>query len=96
MPPGRPRLPADLRALIANMAAANRTGGEERIASDGERCRPSAPAVTPRWTAQLLSARSVINHSSFRLSVGTERGELEERPPGAPTTGPDTEEPDVG
>jgi putative transposase len=34
MPPGRPRLPADLRALIANMAAANRTWGEERIASE--------------------------------------------------------------
>ncbi|OLC45154.1 MAG: hypothetical protein AUH43_16790 [Acidobacteria bacterium 13_1_40CM_65_14] len=34
MPRGRPRLPADLRQLIADMAAANRTWGEERIASE--------------------------------------------------------------
>jgi len=34
MPRGRPRLPADLRHLIADMAAANRTWGEERIASE--------------------------------------------------------------
>jgi putative transposase len=33
-PGGRPRLPADLRQLIADMAAANRTWGEERIASE--------------------------------------------------------------
>jgi len=33
-PPGRPRLPADLQRLIADMAAANRTWGEERIASE--------------------------------------------------------------
>jgi len=32
-PRGRPRVPADLRQLIAEMAAANRTWGEERIAS---------------------------------------------------------------
>jgi putative transposase len=31
---GRPRLPAELRELIAEMAAANRTWGEERIASE--------------------------------------------------------------
>jgi hypothetical protein len=31
---GRPRLPADLQRLIADMAAANRTWGEERIASE--------------------------------------------------------------
>src|SRR5213594_1718987 len=34
MPRGRPRLPADLRQSIADMAAANRTWGEERIASE--------------------------------------------------------------
>src|SRR5215510_2602896 len=33
-PQGRPRVPADLRQLIAKMAAANRTWGEERIASE--------------------------------------------------------------
>ena len=33
-PQGRPRLPADLRQLIAEMATANRTWGEERIASE--------------------------------------------------------------
>ena len=30
--PGRPRVPAELRRLIGEMAAANRTWGEERIA----------------------------------------------------------------
>jgi putative transposase len=34
MPRGRPRLPANVRRLIADMAAANRTWGEERIASE--------------------------------------------------------------
>src|SRR5258707_3206675 len=33
-PRERPRLPADLQRLIADMAAANRTWGEERIASE--------------------------------------------------------------
>ena len=33
-PRGRPRLPTDLQRLIAEMAAANRTWGEERIASE--------------------------------------------------------------
>ena len=33
-PQGRPRLPTDLQRLIAEMAAANRTWGEERIASE--------------------------------------------------------------
>jgi transposase InsO family protein len=33
-PRGRPRLPADVRRLIAEMAAANRTWGEQRIASE--------------------------------------------------------------
>ena len=32
--PGRPAIPAELRALIATMAAANRTWGEERIAAE--------------------------------------------------------------
>src|SRR5262245_879978 len=31
---GRPRIPADLRQLIGEMASANRTWGEERIASE--------------------------------------------------------------
>ena len=33
-PRGRPRVPADLQRLIAEMATANRTWGEERIASE--------------------------------------------------------------
>ena len=33
-PCGRPRLPTDLRRLIGEMATANRTWGEERIASE--------------------------------------------------------------
>src|SRR4030095_12191381 len=32
--PGRPQIPADLRQLIAQMAAANLTWGEERIAAE--------------------------------------------------------------
>src|SRR5205085_9367145 len=32
--PGRPRIPADVQRLIATMAAANRTWGEERIANE--------------------------------------------------------------
>src|SRR5262247_2301859 len=32
--PGRPRIPANLRRLIADMATANRTWGEERIAAE--------------------------------------------------------------
>src|SRR5262252_8914388 len=32
--PGRPRIPANLRRLIAQMATANRTWGEERIAAE--------------------------------------------------------------
>lgn len=32
--PGRPRIPGDLRQLIAEMATANRTWGEERIATE--------------------------------------------------------------
>jgi hypothetical protein len=34
LPRGRPRLPGDLQRLIAEMAASNRTWGEERIASE--------------------------------------------------------------
>src|SRR2546427_12843594 len=34
MPCGRPRVPADLQRVIAQMAAANRTLGEERIESE--------------------------------------------------------------
>jgi hypothetical protein len=34
LPRGRPRLPADLLRLIVEMAAANRTWGEERIAAE--------------------------------------------------------------
>ena len=33
-PRGRPRIPAELRRLIADMATANRTWGEERIAAE--------------------------------------------------------------
>jgi len=33
-PRGRPRIPTELQRLIADMAAANRTWGEERIAAE--------------------------------------------------------------
>jgi transposase InsO family protein len=58
--PGRPPIPADLQQLIATMAAANRTWGEERIAADllvklGIRVSPRAvrrymPSRPPRGT----------------------------------------------
>ena len=43
LPRGRPRLPADRQRLIAEMAAANRTWGEERIA--WELCFCTLPGV---------------------------------------------------
>ena len=57
--PGRPRIPANLRRLIADMATANRTWGEERIAAEllvklGIQVSPRTvrrympPRVTPR------------------------------------------------
>src|SRR5713226_4148932 len=52
-PQGRPRLPADLRQLIGDMAAANPTWGEERIAAElllklGIRVSPRTVG-RPRW-----------------------------------------------
>src|SRR5262245_45048576 len=58
-PPGRPKIPADLRQLIAQMATANVTWGEERIAAEllvklGVRLSPRTvrrympPRATPR------------------------------------------------
>src|SRR5438067_8901660 len=51
----------------------SRSGERPDRGGTNERCRPSAPAVTPRRTAQLLPARSVIDRSSLRLIDGTER-----------------------
>ena len=49
-PRGRPRIPADLQQLIADIAAANHTWGEERIAAElrlevGLTCRPDGSAL---------------------------------------------------
>src|SRR5438067_7918616 len=53
----------------------SRSGERPDRRGTSERCRPSAPAVTPRRTAQLLPARSVIDRSSLRLIDGTERAD---------------------
>jgi len=79
-PRGRPPLPADLQQLIAEMAAANRTWGEERIASElllklGIRVSPrTVRRYMPRSAAPRGGARSqtwttfVRNHASAVLA----------------------------
>jgi len=79
-PRGRPPLPADLQQLIADMAAANRTWGEERIASEllvklGIRVSPrTVRRYMPRSAAPRGGARSqmwstfVRNHASAVLA----------------------------
>ncbi len=51
-PPGRPRVPAELRQLIADMALANHTWGEERIAA--ELLLKLGIRVSPRTIRQYL------------------------------------------
>jgi putative transposase len=75
-PRGRPRVPIDLQRLIADMATANRTWGEERIASElllklGIRVSPrTVRRYMPRSIAPRRGARSqtwstfVRNHAS--------------------------------
>jgi putative transposase len=53
--PGRPPIPADLRELIATMAAANRTWGEERIAA--ELLLKLGIRVSPRTVRRYLPSR---------------------------------------
>jgi putative transposase len=79
-PRGRPRLPTDLQRLIAEMAAANRTWGEERIASEllvklGIRVSPrTVRRYMSRSTAPRGGVRSqtwstfVRNHASAVLA----------------------------
>src|SRR5713101_2047449 len=79
-PRGRPRLPADLQRLIAAMVAANRTWGEERIASElllklGIRVSPrTVRRYMSQGTAPRGGARSqtwttfVRNHASAVLA----------------------------
>jgi putative transposase len=77
-PRGRPRLPADLRHVIAEMASANRTWGEKRIASEllvklGVHVSPRtvrrymATTRAPRDGAQRWST-FVRNHASAVLA----------------------------
>ena len=80
-PRGRPRLPADLQRLIADMAAANRTWGEERIAVGtpaeawDSRVAADGPALHADGAAPRGGARSqpwstfVRNHASAVLGV---------------------------
>ena len=79
-PCGRPRLPADLRRLIAAMAAVNRTWGEERIASEllvklGIRVSPRTVRrymsrdSAPRGGARLQTWSTFVrNHASAMLA----------------------------
>jgi putative transposase len=79
-PRGRPRLPADVRRLIGEMATANRTWGEERIASElllklGIRVSPrTARRYMPTGTAPCDGTRSqlwstfVRNHANAVLA----------------------------
>jgi transposase InsO family protein len=79
-PRGRPRLPADLQRLIAAMAAANRTWGEERIASElllklGIRVSPRtvrrymSRGAAPRGGAQSQTWSTFVhNHASAVLA----------------------------
>src|SRR6266851_5879156 len=53
--PGRPPIPADLRQVIATMAAANRTWGEERIAA--ELLVKLGVRVSPRTVRRYMPAR---------------------------------------
>jgi putative transposase len=79
VPRGRPRLPADLQRLIAEMAAANRTWGEERIASElllklGIRVSPRTvrrympPGAAPRGARSQRWSTFVRNHASAVLA----------------------------
>jgi putative transposase len=54
--PGRPPIPVDLQQLIATMAAANRTWGEERIAD--ELLVKLGIRVSPRTVRRYMPARS--------------------------------------
>jgi putative transposase len=79
-PRGRPRVPRDLQQLIVDMAAANRTWGEERIASELQlklgiqvsprtvrRYMTTTPAPPPGPRSQLWST-FVRNHASAVLA----------------------------
>jgi putative transposase len=77
--PGRPPIPADLRQVIATMAAANRTWGEERIAAEllvklGIRVSPRTvrrymPARPPRATRGTQTWSTFVrNHARSALA----------------------------
>src|SRR5512138_3355832 len=77
--PGRPPIPADLRQLIATMATANRTWGEERITAElplklGIRISPRTvrrymPSRTPRGTTRTQTWSTFIrNHAQTILA----------------------------
>lgn len=61
-PRGRPRLPANLRQLIATMATANRTWGEERIAS--ELLLKLGIRVSPRTVRRYMPSGAVPRNRS--------------------------------
>jgi hypothetical protein len=85
--PGRPPIPTDLRALIATMAAANRTWGEERIAAEllvklGIRIsprtvrrylpwRPPGASQTQTWTTFVRNHARAVLASDFLVVVTT-------------------------
>jgi hypothetical protein len=70
--PGRPPIPADLRQLIATMAAANRTWGEEWIAA--ELCVKLGIRLSPR-TVEAVSAGENTEWDSQSIGVEHVRAE---------------------
>ena len=68
---GRPRIPAELQQLIADMAAANRTWGEERIAA--ELRLKLGLTVSPRTVRRYMPRRPPVGPrtQSWARSFGT-------------------------
>ena len=64
--PGRPRLPSDLRRLIGEMAVANPTWGEERIAA--ELWLKLGIRVSPRTVRRYLPSGAVLAPDRSRIS----------------------------
>jgi len=68
-PRGRPRLPADVRRLIAEMALANRTWGEKRIAS--ELLVKLGIHVSPRTVRRYMATSSAPRNGARSQLWGT-------------------------
>jgi hypothetical protein len=65
--PGRPAVPADVQRLIATMAAANRTWGEERIAN--ELLVKLGIRLSPRTVRRYMRSRPVDTENPVHLAT---------------------------